>query len=87
VLSLQDSPALAPWTDEQVVALNAFQTAGRFHPFTCGNDRGDENHRKVAKERGDRDFGLLVATKEGWVCPACDYRQNWAHPFMAGNAF
>ena len=21
----------------------------------------------------------LVATKNGWICPVCDYTQNWAH--------
>ena len=20
----------------------------------------------------------LIATKEGWICPCCDYTQNWA---------
>jgi hypothetical protein len=24
----------------------------------------------------------LIATKEGWYCPVCDYRQDWAHRFM-----
>ena len=24
----------------------------------------------------------LIATEEGWVCPVCDYKQNWAHDFM-----
>lgn len=34
---------------------------------------------------------LLVATSNGWICPAedCDYTQDWAHPvpswLMAGN--
>lgn len=22
----------------------------------------------------------LVATVNGWICPTCDYTQNWAHP-------
>lgn len=57
-----------PWTDEQVAALNAFQHDGRFHPFTCGNN---SNHP------------VLVATPTGWICSACDYRQKWAHDFMA----
>jgi hypothetical protein len=65
----------SPWTDEQVAHLNAFQQAGRFHPFTCGlRDQHRDNP------------GILVAARDGWSCPAngCDYRQNWAHPFMAG---
>src|SRR5713101_3675612 len=24
-----------------------------------------------------------AATKQGWVCPYCDYKQDWAHDFMA----
>lgn len=61
-------PMKAPWTQAQVEALNAYQTAGEFHPFTCGNDHG-----------GDR---VLVAVPSGWTCPGCDYTQDWAHGFM-----
>ena len=50
-----------PWTDEQIAALADHQRDGRFHPYTCGNDHaGDCN---------------LVPTRNGWVCPGCDYRQ------------
>ena len=64
-----------PWTDEQVAALNRFQQSGEFHPFTCGSgNRTDEKHLD-----GE---GVLVATRNGWVCPWCDYRQGWAHDFM-----
>lgn len=41
--SFRNNEVEAPFTDEQVKALNAFQDAGRFHPFTCLND-GDEAH-------------------------------------------
>ena len=61
----------ATFTDDQVASLNAFQEAGNFHPFTCGNP-------KCRRESG----GELVATREGWHCPSCDYRQDWAHGFM-----
>lgn len=27
----------------------------------------------------------LIATEEGWICPVCDYKQNWAHNFMTEN--
>lgn len=26
--------------------------------------------------------GTLVATVRGWICPYCDYTQDWAHDFM-----
>ncbi len=63
-----ESEIEAPWTPEQVAALNEFQQAGKFHPFTCGND---SRHRE------------LFATCEGWICLDCDYTQDWAHAFMA----
>ena len=58
----------ATFTTEQVKALNDYQKSGRFHPFTCGTDDC----------RCD-----LIAVEEGWVCPECDYTQDWAHDFMA----
>jgi fido (protein-threonine AMPylation protein) len=58
----------APFTPEQVQALNEYQEKLCFHPFTCGNG---SHHR------------ILVATPDGWVCRDCDYTQNWAHAFMA----
>jgi len=71
----------APFSPESVQALNEYQTATcngmPFHPFTCKN-RSDPGH---GDEGGDR--GTLIATKDGWVCPACSYTQDWAHTFMA----
>jgi hypothetical protein len=59
---------IAPWTPEQVDALNAFQRYDFRHPFTCPNEH-----------RGDR---TLIATRHGWLCPHCDYTQYWAYKFM-----
>jgi hypothetical protein len=61
------STTTAPWTDEQVAALNVFQNQGRFHPFTCGRDHSGSSP-------------VLTATPEGWRCPVddCDYTQDWA---------
>jgi hypothetical protein len=64
----------APWTEEEVQKLNEFQKDGRFHPFTCGGDRKDRYHLD-----GE---GILVATTQGWMCPFCDYKQNWCHQVM-----
>jgi len=69
----------APWTDEQVRHLNEQQNDGRFHPYTCGGSRMDEAHMAYAKQNGG-DHGQLVATKDGWICPVCGYRQK---TFMA----
>lgn len=49
---------------------------GRMHPYTCGNRH---DHPDMA---GDR--GVLVPTVRGWICPFCDYKQNWAHGIDSG---
>lgn len=65
----------APWSEQQVKALNESQQNPLFHPYTCGNE-----DKALSHERG----GILVATAEGWVCLECDYRQNWAYLFSFG---
>jgi hypothetical protein len=70
----------APWTKEQVEALNLFQMADYFHPFTCPNDHsGGESQDTPLDNR-------LIATRQGWVCrhwaAGCTYTQTWAHDFM-----
>lgn len=61
-------PIKAPWTPEQVKALNEFQACPSVHPYTCGGCNNRDG---------------LVATAEGWRCPDCDYKQDWAHEFSA----
>jgi hypothetical protein len=72
----------APWTKEQVAALDRWQRCDWVHPFTCGGERRDVAHLLYAEAAGHKDFGVLVATPDGWLCPTCNYRQNWAHEFM-----
>ncbi len=57
-----------PWTAKQTQGLNRWQRCSWVHPFVCGNDHP-----------GDR---VLIAGADGWFCPTCDYRQDWAHEFM-----
>ena len=59
----------APFTPEQVAALNRWQQNENGHPFICANGR-DDKHLD-----GE---GVLVATPEGWIRPYCDYTQDWA---------
>lgn len=61
----------APWTPDQVDALNAYQRLGYVHEFTCPNNHGPKQSR------------VLEATEVGWKCLFCDYTQDWAHGFMA----
>lgn len=72
----------APWTQEQVDALNRFQRREDFHPFTCGGDRCDDAHKKYADDNNLSAYGILQATPDGWVCPVCGYKQDWAHSAM-----
>lgn len=65
-----------PFTSDQVEILAHNQTCGFVHPFTCAN-RGDGDHREAY---GDK--GALIATVRGWICPFCDYTQDWAHGHM-----
>ena len=62
----------APWTDEQVAALNRYQQEGQGHPFT-GNRHQDGSEC------------ILVATNAGWVkcCSDETIVQTWAWDFMA----
>lgn len=65
----------APWNADTVYALNAFQNREEYHPFTCPREHPTPGEAK------------LTATLDGWVCshfPTCDYTQDWAHSFMAG---
>jgi hypothetical protein len=52
------------WTDEQCVTLNKLQQDNTRHPYTCGIN---STHKP------------LVATRQGWKCPDCSYRQAWSH--------
>jgi len=64
----------APFTPDQVASLNAYQVAGIMHPFTCGGGQA-RGHSGIR----------LIAAEDGWHCASdtCDYRQDWAHAFMA----
>lgn len=59
----------APFTDDQVASINAFQQSGLMHEFTC----------TTRHQAGS----ALFATREGMRCPGCDYLQTWVHTYMA----
>ncbi len=65
------------FSSDQLRALNQSQRSGRFHPLTCGGSRSDSAHRVYAAAHNDPDYGVLVATDEGWKCPVCGYSQSW----------
>ncbi|MBI2595646.1 hypothetical protein HYW46_02830 [Candidatus Daviesbacteria bacterium] len=71
---IQPGIITAPFTSEQVEALNFYQQSGVWHPFTCGYP-----HKGL-------DFSpTLTAADDGWYCEisGCNYTQNWAHSAMA----
>lgn len=61
---------MTKWSPQLVEALNKQQRAGQVHPFTCGSGRRTDADHKDGE-------GVLVATEDGWMCPYCDYRQDW----------
>lgn len=61
----------APWDEETVRRLNAYQASGAGHPYTC-----DRTHSSDPE-------AVLVATPGGWACPHCNYEQGWAWDAMA----
>ena len=65
----------APFTPDQVVALNKWQHSGLQHPFTCAG-------KLKPKGLHSDEEGILVATEAGWVCE-CGYTQYWAWNYMA----
>lgn len=66
----------APWSDEQVAALDRWQRSECVHPFTCGDRDGHPWNEDYF------DYGPLIPTNAGWVCEHCDYTQDWAHAMM-----
>ena len=69
---MNDDVVLAPWTEEQVKALNKYQEYaldGSAHPYTC----------KCGES--------LTAYADGWECDYCHrWYQNWCH-IMTLNLF
>ncbi len=72
-MSRQRAVIRTPWSDDDVELLNNYQMDGSGHPYTCEN-RGNGSHAITNSETG-----MLVATRNGWICYDCDYRQDWAY--------
>lgn len=64
----------APWSSEVIQNPAQIQSGERYgHPYNCIN-RGDRKHRDNGNDRG-----CLVPTSQEWICPDCEYTQDWAH--------
>ena len=70
---------LAPFTDDQVASLNAYQESEHVHPYTCGSQscpgRDVAGDLPMAADRG----GLHCI---GGACGMA-YTQTWAHAWTA----
>lgn len=87
----------APWSDEQIAALNRFQLQPWAHPFTCPKSHvfhwtpgtmptewdTDDLYEKLGESLRLSSV-RLVATPSGWICPVelCVYEQDWAFELM-----
>jgi hypothetical protein len=58
----------AHFTEDQVKSLIEYQKFGLPHEFNCRKDHAGER--------------ALIPTKDGWICPTCDYKQDWCFEFM-----
>ena len=66
--ALENGKIVAPFSSEQVEALNKYQANDLVHEYTCG-----------AEDRSQcPSGGTLIATPDGWVCPCGKYTQRWA---------
>jgi hypothetical protein len=63
----------APWTDEQVLALNEYQACGHMEPY-------------VVKDH-DGQVVRLVASRHGWVGPSGGVLMIWAHARIADGSW
>lgn len=65
---------------EIIDMLNLRQKDNRYHPYTCGTE--DCGKWVTCKNLAGEDHEVffrseLIATENGWICPNCDYTQDW----------
>lgn len=75
ILGPVEWPNFNPQTEEEIQKLNDFQQTGRFHPHTCDR-RAAECEVKCTPRDYSKD-GVLIATKDGWICPCGKYKQPY----------
>lgn len=81
----------APFNEEEIKNINKNQENGECHPFTCCSpDNIPECLRvKATTDRFEKNLdisynsiteGILIATKDGLICPCGKYNQDWVYP-------
>lgn len=77
------------YSQEYINNLNERQKSGKVHPYTCSGHNISECNRSKAYERRhngdgsevpytDENEGVLIATKDGWICPCGKYTQKFS---------
>jgi hypothetical protein len=66
----------APFTDDQIAALTTFQRAAGAAAMRCEGI----GHQSDSATPGFQAAPILIAVREGWICPdpACRARTYWA---------
>lgn len=64
----------APFTVDEVQALERRQADERCHPYTCNASHGTHSACKLDSHP---DTARLIPTTYGWVCQYCNYKQEW----------
>lgn len=59
------------FSEENIKMLNESQASGNIHPYTC-----DGSGEKCEKNTKGKE-GKLTATKDGFICPCGNYKQEW----------
>lgn len=62
------------YSKKQIEQFNKSQTNNTFHPYTC--DRKHKDCEVNIKPRDLKKNGVLIATKDGLVCPCGNYKQK-----------
>lgn len=71
----EDQKIFAPFTEEQVDKLLAWQENGMTVPYTCCSYEGCAMPNELNN-------GILIPKTDGWICPCKKYTQDWAYVFM-----
>lgn len=74
------------YRQEHIDSLNERQKSGKVHPYTCSGHNIAECKRSEAYKKRhngeevlytNENEGILIATKNGWICPCGKYTQQF----------
>jgi hypothetical protein len=77
--------AHAPFTEDEIKIINDSQDHGMVHPYTCCSPdklAADCMRRNDSGSTFKENQGILIATKDGMICPCGKYKQDWVYAGM-----